>query len=754
LHFRHEVVTCASQNRARSGRGGRYGDAVILDGLNPEQRRAAEAVRGPVCILAGAGSGKTTTITRRIAHQVATRAFDAGEILAVTFTDKAAGVMKSRLAALGIRGVDARTFHSAALGQLHRYAPGTVGRILPTKALLLRQIGNSLPGAYRFRPAMDLATEIERAKNRRIPPERYLASLDGHEPPIPADLMLRVYREYEKRKAARGEIDFEDVLELAVRLFEEDEQARADLRDRCRAFTVDEYQDVNLLQQTLLELWVGRRDDLCVVGDDYQSIYAFTGASPQWLLDMSARYPHAAVVRLEDNYRSTPQVLEVANRLVPRLGGAEKVLRATRPPGPDPSVRSFATAESEGEWLVSEIKRIAADGVPLEEVAILCRTNARLADFEELLHDAELPFQGSSLLEREAARRMLRALARGGSTDVAGRVRVLAEEAGWLPVLPERLGERELVRQTDLGRLVRLAEAFDDGEQTCDEFAADLRRRFDPGGEGARGVHLLTYHRAKGLEFEAVFLPRVEDKELPSRLAKTDEEIAEERRLLYVGMTRPKRRLAVTWSRRPSRFLTELGIGSHPGAASANAPAQNRAWTPAGEALRRWRAERARAEGVPAYVVFPDRTIEEIVARRPQSASELAAIHGLGPSRLARFGRELAVAVEEALALPATATPAVATAAAAAATVSRGGSARASPLPAEAEELYAALAAWRRVRAAEEEVPPFHVFHNSVLDRIARTRPRSREELAAVPGVGPAKLDRYGDDVLEVTAVG
>src|SRR5207247_10266759 len=177
-----------------------------------------------------------------------------------------------------------RTCLSAALGQLHRYAPSSVGRSLPTKALLLRQIGNTLPGAYRYRPAVDLATEIERAKNRRVPPERYLASLDGHEPPIPPDLMLRVYREYESRKAKRGEIDFEDVLELAVRLFEDDEQARADFRDRYHALTVDEYQDVNLLQPALLELWVGARDDLCVVGDDYQSIYAFTGASPQWLL--------------------------------------------------------------------------------------------------------------------------------------------------------------------------------------------------------------------------------------------------------------------------------------------------------------------------------------------------------------------------------------------------------------------------------------------------------------------------------------
>src|SRR5579863_6175613 len=312
---------------------------MVLEGLNPEQRRAAEAVRGPVCILAGAGSGKTTTITRRIAWQVASGAFRADEILAVTFTDKAANVMKSRLAALGAAGVEARTFHSAALGQLHRYAPGSVGRILPTKALLLRQIGNTLPMPFKFRPAGDLATEVERAKNLRIGPDRYLAALDGHDPPIPADLMATVYREYERRKSDRGEIDFEDLLELTIRLFERDEQARTDLRGRYAAFTVDEYQDVNLLQQTLLDLWLGPRDDLCVVGDDYQSIYAFTGASPRWLLGAKERFPAATVVRLEENYRSTPQILELANRLVPRLGGVGKVLRPTRPAGRDPVAR-------------------------------------------------------------------------------------------------------------------------------------------------------------------------------------------------------------------------------------------------------------------------------------------------------------------------------------------------------------------------------------------------------------------------------
>ena len=303
-----------------------------LDGLNPEQRRAAEAVRGPVCILAGAGSGKTTTITRRIAQQVVTGAFAPTQIMAVTFTDKAAGELKHRLAALGVAGVRASTFHSAALRQLRHFAPDAVGRILPSKALALRQIANSLPVPYKFRPAGDLATEIEWAKNRRIPPDRY----DGRDPPIPLDLMQRVYREYERRKAAEGLIDFEDLLELAVRLFEEDAEARETFRAQYRSFTVDEVQDVNLLQQELLDLWLGERDDLCIVGDDYQAIYGFTGASPDYLLAMPKRFPNAVVARLEENYRSTPQVLALANRLVPNLGGAEKTLRSVIPDGAEP----------------------------------------------------------------------------------------------------------------------------------------------------------------------------------------------------------------------------------------------------------------------------------------------------------------------------------------------------------------------------------------------------------------------------------
>ena len=349
----------------------------VLQGLNAEQRRAAEAVRGPVCILAGAGSGKTATITRRIANQVLTGAFSHAQILAVTFTDKAAGEMRERLGALGVPGVPARTFHSAALGQLRHFAPDRIGELLPSKALMLRQIANSLPAPFRFRPAGDLATEVEWAKNRRLGPGDYLDGLDGHEPPIPADLMAGVFRRYEQRKEAAGRVDFEDLLELAVRLYDEDRSAREAFRARYLAFTVDEYQDVNLLQQSLLERWLGHRDDLCVVGDDYQSIYSFTGATPEHLLDMPRRYPHAVVARLEENYRSTPEILRLANRLVPALEGAPKVLTATRPPGEAPVLRQEVDLEAEVTAVVARVRALQTDGVPHEEMAVLYRINAR-----------------------------------------------------------------------------------------------------------------------------------------------------------------------------------------------------------------------------------------------------------------------------------------------------------------------------------------------------------------------------------------
>ena len=626
------------------------GENPIFDGLNDAQRQAVEAVTGPVAILAGAGTGKTTTITRRIANQVVTGAFMPGEILAVTFTAKAAGEMRARLQALGATGMRANTFHAEALAQFRRFSPEQP-EILAHKGQVMHRIAQSLPMPYRFTALRDLAGEIEWAKNRRIPARDYLERLGSHEAPIPADLMHRVYVTYEKRKRTASMIDFEDLLEQTVTLLQQDERALGVVRGRYRAFTVDEYQDVNLLQQTLLDLWAGARDDVCVVGDDYQSIFGFTGATPEHLLRFADRWDHTTIVTLEDNYRSTPEILTVANRLVPRLRGSKKTLRATKQPGARHELRDFETGRQEIAWIVSECRRLNTDGIAYEDMAVLFRINGRSEDFEEAFARTHIPFQvrDGSFLQRPAARSFaVRARAATGPVAIAA-VRV-ATELGYDP-RGKYDGGDEATRQADLERLVALAAEFP-GEE-MEAFLADLRARFASEEEG-RGVQLMTYHRAKGLEFDAVFLPRLEDKELPFALSTSDEDRAEERRLFYVGITRAKRYLAISFARardgerrskpRPSPFLSEITPPSErPVADPVPARAKPAAHTggPLFEALKTWRATAAKEAGLPAYVIFHDATLAEIERVHPDTRAALRAISGVGPLKMQRYGEQI-----------------------------------------------------------------------------------------------------------------
>jgi DNA helicase-2/ATP-dependent DNA helicase PcrA len=635
---------------------------AILAGLNDEQRTAVMAVRGPVAILAGAGTGKTTVVTRRIAYQVATGAFAARQILAVTFTEKAAGELKARLGRLGVEGVEARTFHGAALSQLARLWPSYAGAPLPevlaSKAPVIASLANALPPPHRFLPRSELASEIEWAKNRRVRPEGYIEALarDGHEPPIPAGLMHRVFDGYERRKQRAGRIDFEDMLALAVRLFAEHPAAAGEVRLRFAAFTVDEYQDANVLQQALLDAWLGDRDELCVVGDDYQCIYTFTGASPDHLLGFTDRYARARVVRLEENHRSTPQVLTVANALAARMGGIRKELVATRPDGPSPTARVLPSAESEVAFVVERVGELRAGGVPLEEVAVLYRINARSEPFEEAFAAAGIPYQvrDGAFLRRPGARAVLASLRRA-----AGSVQdAVVDATDRLGFAPEREpdGDEEATRQADLGRMRALATEFQTAhpDATVRGFLEELGRRFSAEERG-RGVNLLTYHRAKGLEFDAVFLPRLLDGEIPHRARRGGADPTEERRLLYVGITRARRHLFLSWPQdarsRPSPFLAELGVTPPAPAARVRSPGANRAASAGGplfDRLRTWRASRAKRDGVPAYVVFHDATLQAIAELRPLDWASLSGVSGVGPAKLERYADEVIAIVRDA----------------------------------------------------------------------------------------------------------
>jgi DNA helicase-2/ATP-dependent DNA helicase PcrA len=617
----------------------------LLDGLNDEQRAAAQAVRGPVCILAGAGSGKTTTLTRRIANQIASNAFGPSDVLALTFTDRAANELRTRLKQLGIDGdVRARTFHAEALAQVAHF--GERPELLPSKAAIVGPIVRTLPRPYKFKATKDVAGEIERAKNRRVTPDTYEQDLGDHTPVLPPDLMVRVYRTYEQRKAKAGKLDFEDLLGEAIRLMEFNASARQTVQNRYKAFSVDEYQDVNLLQQTLLDAWLAGRTDICVVGDDYQSIYGFTGATPDWLIDFPKRYPSAHVVTLTRNYRSTPQVLEVANRLTTSLRGREKVLTPTRDVGPECTLASHADGADETDAIVKEINRLATQGTPFEEIAILYRINARSDDYEEALLAAHIPYQvrDGAFLRRPGPRNVLRRLARADkNAPAADLVTKAANDLGWTPDADEPDGTEEATRQADLGRLVQLAEEFGG---TLGAFVPDLRKRFES-DEAARGVVLSTYHRAKGLEWDAVFLPRLEEREMPFSLSKSDEDLAEERRLLYVGITRARTYLRLSHARtrdgknvRPSRFLSEL---RPPGTNAPPTQAQREAKPAPSDPdlfarLRAWRKTAADSSNVPAYVVFHDSTLRDICDRRPRSLDDLALVPGIGPTKLERYG--------------------------------------------------------------------------------------------------------------------
>jgi DNA helicase II / ATP-dependent DNA helicase PcrA len=645
----------------------------LLEDLNPSQREAVTATSGPLAIIAGAGSGKTRVISRRAAYATETNAIPADQILLVTFTDKAAGEMVDRMASLGHGGVMARTFHAAALAQLRHFWPSrhdgaSLPAILDSKLRLLVPLVGRLPGGYRYTPAKDLADTIEWAKVRRIRPEQWVAQ-GADRAPLPADLFARIYHDYERAKASAGMLDFEDMLIQTVELLEVDADAATIVRSRKRWFSVDEYQDTNPLSERLLELWRGESRDITVVGDPDQTIYTFTGATPEFLLTFAERHPGARTVELADNYRSSPQILALANRLTD--GGARGALRATRPPGPPPVVHRFNDQEAELHEIVAWVRATGAAGVEPSETAVLVRMNAQLPAIENELTRAGIGFtvRGVRFFDRreirEAAQLLRRSKAAEAGPALAAAIEKLFVEKLGLDDTAAGAGQEGRERAASLELLLGIVDglAAADSKLTIDGVLGELdRRREAESAASTDGVNLLTYHRAKGLEWDAVYLPALDEGVLPIRQAKQYEEIAEERRLLYVGITRARRFLALSSSsRRPARFLTEVeparrgeggaarrpagGVRVLPGAPIATVAIPDEALL---EALRRWRRERSAADGVPAYVVAHDTTLSEIADARPRTLPALRRVRGMGPAKLVRYGPEILAVIEAA----------------------------------------------------------------------------------------------------------
>jgi DNA helicase-2/ATP-dependent DNA helicase PcrA len=569
-------------------------DDELLAGLDPEQRRAATALLGPVVILAGAGTGKTRALTYRIAHGLRTGTYTPGSVLALTFTTKAAAELRDRLRQLGAHGATTRTFHSAALQQLSEFWPDVVGgprpKLVENKSRLIAEAGDAAKLRLSGAAIRELATEIEWRKTSELSLEGYASAAASRPMPtgLSVEAVLDIQRRYEDLKDERRRLDFEDVLLATAGMLDSEPRVLAQVRSQFRFFTVDEFQDVSPLQHRLLQLWRGDRTDVCVVGDASQTIYSFTGATSRYLLQFERDFPNAQVVHLERNYRSIPSVLSLANRLMRDRPGALELRPATTlgvaaSTEQVPGVAVFDDDVAEAGAVADAVAKQLASGTLPENVAVLFRVNEQAAVLEAALRERGVPVRqlGTAKFFTLSSVRMvvsaLRVQARSHPDESMRKVVAdLAREAGW-SLRPE---DSSLPRENwdALDAIVRFSTELPDSV-TLERFSEELSERAESNNElTVRAVVLSTLHSAKGLEWDTVFLVGLSEGLLPISYARDTAAIDEERRLLYVGITRARRRLLLSRSlsgsrgqqREPSRFLRELHSGS-PRAASTRA---------------------------------------------------------------------------------------------------------------------------------------------------------------------------------------
>ncbi|GAB2575022.1 ATP-dependent DNA helicase UvrD2 [Microlunatus antarcticus] len=690
----------------------------LLAGLDPEQREVATALRGPVAVIAGAGTGKTRAITHRIAYGVATGVYRPTSVLAVTFTTRAAGELRGRLQQLGAHGVQARTFHSAALRQLQYFWPRAYGSDVPS--VLDNRMSLVAESAGRLRVRVDtarlrdLVSEIGWAKVSNVRPEDYARLAEQHHrsvATIEPDMVARIFTGYEEAKRDRGRIDFEDILLCTAALISDHPDVAEQVRRTYRHLVVDEYQDVSPLQEALLTLWRGDSQEICVVGDPAQTIHSFAGAQPSFLTGFPRRFSDATVVKLVRDYRSTPQVVGCANAVMSVAGASSLKLVAQRPDGPQVSFVESSDEASEASGVAEWVEAQHAAGVEYRDLAVLYRINAQSPPLEQALAERGIPYlvrSGERFYERPEVRQTLVTLrtqlraaeSEGGSA--LDQFKALLGALGWTEKSPESAGAvRE--RWESLAALLSVAEDLAAARTaaglplTLAEVSAELDRRAEAQHVPvAQGVTVSTLHSAKGLEWEGVALLGVHEGTLPFVLATTPEEVTEERRLLYVGMTRAMSLLRVSWSRtrngggnvrKPSRFLDPVLPASYKGSA---------------------------ANGVGS----------SSAARKGRGRGAVLSVH------CRSCGKGLNDAAERKLG-------------------------RHTDCPSTFDEVTLdLLREWRRQEAASASLPAYCVFTDATLVAIAEARPRSDLDLFRVQGIGKLKVDKYGEQVLSVLAAG
>ena len=550
----------------------------LLSNLDDEQRLAAESLVGPTCILAGAGTGKTRTITHRIAYGIAKGYYAANRVLALTYTNRAAGELRSRLRSLGAAGVQVKTFHAAALSQLEFFWPQFAGvpapQVLESKGKLIGQAATELGLKLDTAALRDVAAEIEWRKYSMLSIEQY-AELVSKRPRVgslTAEQNLALQEQYELSKVRSQRLDWEDVLILTLGMLRAEPLALSHVQQQYRFFTVDEYQDISPLQHELLDAWMGDHTDLCVVGDPNQTIYSFTGATSDFLRNFATRYEDAKVMQLTQNYRSTQKIVSAANRVVAESNPVD-ALTSQGEVGDEVRVLQFAHIADEAKEVALAVNEQLAAGVKPNEIAVLYRVNGQSEVFEAALADQKVDYQlrgGERFFNRpEIARAMtaLRAESNSASREDKSTFELVTDvcrSLGWTAREPDAAGaERD--RWESLSALIAMLAEMPEGSSLA-QFAAELDERKRSQHEPVKpAVTLSTIHAAKGLEWSHVFIVGVTEGYLPIAYAGTAAEIAEEKRLFYVAITRAKRKLSISWSKRdnnsgrerePSRFLS------------------------------------------------------------------------------------------------------------------------------------------------------------------------------------------------------